>query len=80
MLILSNKLKYWQISGQHYKVLPIKDLLTPILGVLEWGFPFGVSQFCKNLGLNCLCLIKIGAHFSMGKIIYWVGNFGQWAG
>ena len=24
------------------------EVLT-ILGVLKWGFPFGVSQFCKNL-------------------------------
>ena len=23
---------------------------------------------------------KIGAHFYVGKIIYWVGNFEQWAG
>ena len=21
-----------------------------------------------------------GTHFSVGKIIYWVGNFGQWTG
>ena len=60
-----------QISGQHwYEVLPI-------LGVLKWDFPFGVSQLCKNLGLN---FNNRGAHFSVGKIIYRVGNFGQWVG
>ena len=34
-------------------------LLSPILGVLEWDFPCGVSQFWKTLGLNCLFLINL---------------------
>ena len=48
-----------------------------ILQVLEWGFQLGVSQFCTNLGLNCLSLIIIGPIFSVGKIIYWVGILGN---
>ena len=32
-----------------------------ILRVLEWGFQLGISQFCTNLGLNCLFVIIIGA-------------------
>ena len=38
-----------------------------------------VSQFCTK-GLNCLFLIIIVLISSVGKIINWVGNFGQWAG
>ena len=30
-----------------------------ILGVLEWGFSFGVSQLCKNSCLNCLFWIVV---------------------
>ena len=33
--------------------------VLPILGVLEWGFSFGVSQFCKKIGLICLFLIIV---------------------
>ena len=51
-----------------------------ILQVLEWGFQLAVSQFCTNLGLNCLFVIIIVPTFSVGKIIHWVGNFVQWAG
>ena len=44
--------------------------VLPILGALKWGFfPFGASQFCKNLGLNSLFFNNSGAHFSVGKII-----------
>ena len=47
--------------------------------VLEWGSPFGLVNFAKPRSKlpifnNC------SAHFSVGKVIYWVGNFGQWAG
>ena len=56
----------------------VPDVL-PILRVLEWGFQLVVSQFCTNVGLNCLFVIII-VFFSVGKIIYWVGSFGQWAG
>ena len=54
----------------------------PILQVLELGFHLGVSQFCTNLGLNCLFVIIVVPIFSVDKIIYWEGNFGQhqWAG
>ena len=55
--------------------------VLPILQVLEWGFQLGVSQFCTNLGLNCLfVIILVPIFFSVGKIIYWVGKFGKWAG
>ena len=76
VLILSNKLRYWQISGQHSKVLPINSYS----GGAQVEFPFVVSQFCINLGLTCLFLVKLVPIFYVGKIIYWVGNFGQWAG
>ena len=48
--------------------------------MLECGFPFGVCQFCKNVGLNYLFLIIVVPIFLWARIIYWVGNFGQWAG
>ena len=45
------------------------------------GFQLEVSQFCTNLGLNCLFVIILVPTFSVGKIIYsGVGKFGQWAG
>ena len=54
--------------------------VLPILGVLEWGFQLGVSQFCTNLGLNCVFVIIIVFFFGGGgKMIYRVDNFGQWA-
>ena len=37
--------------------------VLPILGVLKWVFPFGVSQFCKNLSLNSLFLIIVVLFF-----------------
>ena len=45
--------------------------------MFELGFQLGVSQFYTNLGLKCLFVIIIVPIFSVGKIIYWVGNF--WA-
>ena len=55
------------------------DVLLPILWVLECSFPFGVSQFSKNKS-KLPIFNNSEAHFSVGKITYWVGNFGQWAG
>ena len=43
-------------------------------------FQLEVSQFCINLGVNGPFVIIIVSIFSVGKIIYWVGNFGHWAG
>ena len=54
--------------------------VLPILRVLEWGFQLGVRQFYTNFGSNCLFVIILVPIISLGKIIYWVGNFGQWAG
>ena len=43
-------------------------LLSHYSGVLEKQFPCGVSQFCDNLGLNCLFhTSKFGAHFAVGS-------------
>ena len=46
-------------------------------------FPLGWVNFAKKKKKN-LSKFPIsnncGAHFSVGKKIYWVGNFGQWAG
>ena len=46
--------------------------------IINWvgSFSFGVSQFRSKL----LIFNNFDGHFSVGKIIYWVGNFGQWAG
>ena len=58
---------------------------TEVLLILE-----GVRVFFSPLGRPKSILQKLmskfpifnncGAHFSVGKIINWVGNFGQWAG
>ena len=45
-------------------------LLVLILRVLEWGFPFGASTFCKNLGLNYLFLIVVVPIFLWARYIY----------
>ena len=74
MLILSNKLKIGKFQDTIRYCL-----ITPILGYSSGGSPL-VSQFCKNLGLNCLFLIKLVPVFLWTTLIYWVGNFGQWAG
>ena len=50
--------------------------ILPILRVLEWSFQLGVRQFKINFGLNCLFVIILVPIISLGKIIYWVGNFG----
>ena len=54
--------------------------VLPILLVLEWGFQLGIRQFYTNFGLNRLFVIILVLIISLGKIIYWVGNFGQWTG
>ena len=46
-------------------------------GGARGGFSLGVSQFCKNF-FNFSIFNDCGAHFSVGKMIYWVGSFGQW--
>ena len=51
MLILSNKLRYWPISGQHWGIAHSGGTLVT--------FPFGFSQFCRKLDLNCLFLIIV---------------------
>ena len=43
------------------------------------GVSLRVSQFCKNKSKSPT-LRKVMPIFSVGKIIYWVANFGQWAG
>ena len=51
------------------QLIILTNLVLPIPGVLEWGFQLGVSQFCTNLGLNCLFLvIMVSIFFSVGKI------------
>ena len=44
------------------------------------GLPVGFSLFCTKLRSKLPIFNNYGAHFSVGKIIYWVGNFGQWEG
>ena len=51
-------------------------LLCRVLGCC---FQLGISQFCTFFGLKCLFVIITMPIFSVGKVIYWVGNFGQWA-
>ena len=43
-------------------------------------FPFWGESILQKLGSKFPVSNDCGAHFSKGKIIYWVGNFGQWAG
>ena len=64
-----------------YKLPLLLLLSSSILRALEWGFQLGISQFCTNLGLNCLFVIFIHVvPISCGQdIVYWVCNFGQWA-
>ena len=66
-----NKLRYWPILGQHWGIAHSAG--APV------GSQLGISEVYTNLGLNCLYLIIIVPIFSVGKIIYLVGNFGQWA-
>ena len=48
--------------------------LLLILQVLKWGFKFGVSQYVPFF-------VTIKLHiFAVGKIIYGMGNFDQFAG
>ena len=54
--------------------------VLPILWMFKCGSQLGVRQVCANFCLNCLFLIIMVPIFSVGKIIYWVGNFRQWAG
>ena len=50
----------------------------PIRWVFEWGSQLGVSQFCTNLGLNCLFLIlKVHIFFFCGQDNLLGGQF--WA-
>ena len=35
--------------------------------MLEWGFQLLVSQFCTNLGLNCIFVINHRAYFCCGQ-------------
>ena len=51
-----------------------------MLLMLNFNFGYLVSKFCTNLGLNCLFVIVTVPIFSVGRIIYRLGNFGQWAG
>ena len=41
--------------------------------------PFFVSQFCKNLSLNCLFFNDCDAHLSLGKIFHWDVLYHGWA-
>ena len=41
--------------------------MLPIRRVLEWGFQLGVSQFCMNLGQNCLFVIITVPIFFCGQ-------------
>ena len=43
------------------------------------GFPLGLVNFAK-LKSKLPIFDNRGTHFSVGKIIYWACNFGQWAG
>ena len=54
--------------------------LTYCLWCSSGIFPFGVGQFCQKLGSKFSIFNNCGAYFSVGKMIYWVDNFGQWAG
>ena len=54
-------------------------LFELILGVLERGFLLESDYFAK-LRSKLPIFNNCGAHFSVGKIIHWVGNFGQLEG
>ena len=56
----------------------MKESRTYFKGAQEGISPW-VGQFCKYTNKlpsfdNC------GVHFPVGKMFYWVGSFGQWAG
>ena len=76
MLTLSNKLRLSIDKFQN------STEVLPIWGGGYWSgvSPLGASQLWKKLRSKLPIFNNCGAHFSVGKIIYWVGNFGQWAG
>ena len=54
----------------------LRTEVLPILGALKWGFSLGVSQLCKNFGLNWLFFIIVVPIFLGG----WQDNLlGEWA-
>ena len=70
---MSNKLKYWLISGQHWGIAYSE--------VLKWGFSllrlvnFEKKQKKKNHRFKLPIFDdNHGAHFSVDKKIYWMGN------
>ena len=44
------------------------------------GFSLSGKSILQELRSKLPIFDCCGAHFSVGKIIYWMGNFGQWAG
>ena len=61
--------KSWQISKE-LRILRVHEEVFHLLG--WWGLP----EFTSKLpSFN-----KVNAYFPVGKMIYWVGSFGQWAG
>ena len=53
--------------------------MLSILGVLEGFSPMGLVDFARNkIDMNYQFSINSAAHYSVGKIIYWVGIFEQW--
>ena len=50
-------------------------MVLPALRVLECGFQLGVIQLCTNLSLKLpICNNLTAYSFSVGRIVYWVGN------
>ena len=64
-----DKLRYWQISGQHRGIACSWGARACQVGFLLWG-----SSILLKLRSNFLIFNNCGAHFSVGKIIYWVGK------
>ena len=50
-----------------------------IWGCLSVVFNLGLENLANNSGLDCLFQLFWCQIFCGYKIIYWVGNFGQWA-
>ena len=66
------KLRCWPISGQHWGIAYSAGARV--------GFPTWGSSILHKFRFKLPICNNHNAYFSVGKIIYCVGNFGQWAG
>ena len=61
--------KFWQISKK-FLILRVHEKVFHLLG----------RPFCKKFTSRLPSFDNWGAHFPVGKIIYWVCSYGQWTG